>query len=218
MPSPHELLFGHKPQTTLPSSRNTLKSKHPNGDIHHDANQKHQEKQAVFYDRKAGSDKKALKNREPVFVWNTLNNTWQLGTVLNRPQPKGRPRTYTVDIQGKIYQRTREHLRPRSHSEISPSAGSNTPPISTVTPVDDSKDAHIPNDKATRPLLLSEASPQDSTPTPDLPLSLKLPCSERQINLEPAGVVVTSEGTRYQTKSQVTRTGHITQVPTKFKD
>jgi len=74
MPSPHELLFGRKPQTTLPSSRSPLKSKHPNDDHHQEANQKRQERQAVFYDRKAGSDKKTLKNREPVFVWNTLNN------------------------------------------------------------------------------------------------------------------------------------------------
>ena len=138
--------------------------------------------------------------------------------MLNRPQPMERPRIYTVDIQGKIYQRTREHLRQRSQSEIPPSAGSNTPPISTVTPVADFKDAHIPNDKATRPPPLSEASPQDSTPTPDQSLSSKLPCSERQVDLEPAGAVVTSGGTRYQPKSQVTRTGRITQVPTKFKD
>jgi len=85
------------------------------------------------------------------------------------------------------------HLRPRSQSEIPPSAGSNTPPIGTVTPVDDPKDAHILNDKATRPPPLSEASPQDSTPTPDQLLSLQLPCSKRQIDLKPAGAVVTSK-------------------------
>ena len=107
MPSPHELLFGRKPQTTLPSSRSALKSKHPDDDLHQEANQKRQERQAVFYVRKAGSDKKALNNREPVFVWNTLKNTWQPGTVLNRPQPMEHPRTYTVDIQGKVYQRTK---------------------------------------------------------------------------------------------------------------
>ena len=72
-PSPHELLFGRKPQTILPSSRSTLKSKHPDSDLHQEANQKRQEKQAVFYDRKAGSDKRPLNNREPVFVWNALN-------------------------------------------------------------------------------------------------------------------------------------------------
>ena len=40
MSSPHELLFGCKPQTTLPSSRSALKSKHPNDDLH----QKRQER------------------------------------------------------------------------------------------------------------------------------------------------------------------------------
>ena len=212
MPSPHELLFGRKPQTTLPSSRSALKSKHPDDDLHQEANQTRQERQAVFYDRKAGSDRKTLNNREPVFVWNTLKNTWQPGTVLNRPQPMERPRTYTVDIQGKIYQRTREHLRPRCQSEKKPSTGSNTPSTGTVTPVDNSKDAHVPNDKTTGPPQLP-----DSTPTADHSLCFKPPSNEKQLDLQPAGAVATS-GTHYQPKSQVTRTGRITQVPTRFKD
>ncbi|KAL9975407.1 hypothetical protein ACROYT_G012565 [Oculina patagonica] len=66
MPSPHELLFGRKPQTTLPRSRSALKSKHPDDDLHQEANQARQERQAVFYDRKAGTDQKALNTREPV--------------------------------------------------------------------------------------------------------------------------------------------------------
>ena len=33
MPSPHELLFGRKPQTALPDRRSTLKSKHPDNDL-----------------------------------------------------------------------------------------------------------------------------------------------------------------------------------------
>ena len=212
MPSPHELLFGRKPQTTLPSSRSALKSKHPVDDLHQEANQTRQERQAVFYDRKAGSDRKTLNNREPVFVWNTLKNTWQPGTVLNRPQPMERPRTYTVDIQGKIYQRTREHLRPRCQSEKNPSTGSNTPSTGAVTPIDNSKDAHVPNDKTTGPPQLP-----DSTPTADHSLCFKPPSNEKQLDLQPAGAVATS-GTHYQPKSQVTRTGRVTQVPTRFKD
>ena len=212
MPSPHELLFGRKPQTTLPSSRSALKSKHPDDDLHQEANQTRQERQAVFYNRKAGSDRKTLNNREPVFVWNTLKNTWQPGTVLNRPQLMERPRTYTVDIQGKIYQRTREHLRPRCQSEKNPSTGSNTPSTGTVTPIDNSKDAHVPNDKTTGPPQLP-----DSTPTADHSLCFKPPSNEKQLDLQPAGAVATS-GTHYQPKSQVTRTGRVTQVPTRFKD
>ena len=56
--------------------RSTLKSKHPDNDLHHEANHRRQERQAVFYDRKAGSDKRPLSNQEPVFVWNTLKNIW----------------------------------------------------------------------------------------------------------------------------------------------
>ena len=108
IPSPYELLFGRKPQTTLPSARSALKSKHPYDELHQEANQKRQEKQAEFYDRKAGNDKRILNNMEPVFVRNTLKSTWEPAIVLNRPKPIPNPRTYTVDIQGKVYQRTRE--------------------------------------------------------------------------------------------------------------
>ena len=97
-PSSRELLFGRKPQTTLPSSRSTLKSRHPDNDLHQEANQRQQEKQAVFYDRRAGSDKRPLNNQEPVFLWNALKRTWQPATGLKRPQPTECPRTYTVDI------------------------------------------------------------------------------------------------------------------------
>ena len=151
------------------------------------------------------------------FVWNTLKDIWQPATVLNRPQPMQRPLTYEVDIQGTIYQRTREYLRPRSQSEVhvTPSAGSNFPLV--VAPVHSSKDASIPNIRATRPPQLAEASPKGSTPTRDQLPHSKLPCREKQADLEPAGAVTTSERTG-QPKSQVTRAGHITRVLTKFTD
>ena len=202
MPSPQELLFGHKIQTTLPSSRSALKSKHPKDDLNHKANQRHQKRQAVIYDRKAGSDKSLPHNQEPVFFWNTLKNTWQSG------------QTYTVDIQGKIYQRTRKYLRPKSQNEIP----SPTQLISTVTPVDNSKETCNSSDRATRPPSLAEASPKDSTPTPDQSLSFTLRCSEKQVDLELAGAVITSERTCSQPKSHVKRIGGITRLPTKFID
>ena len=139
------------------------KSKHPDDDLHQEANQRQQEKQAVFYDRKACSDKRPLNNREPVFVWNALRRIWQPATVLNRPQPSECPRTYTVNIQGKIYQRTREHLRPRSQSEITPPANSTSPPVGAVASEHDPKDTHI----TTRLPPLAEDRPKDSTPTPE---------------------------------------------------
>ena len=128
------------------------------------------------------------------------------------------PRTYAVDIQGTIYQRTREHLTPRSQSKVhvTPLAGSTLP--LTVAPVHSSKDAHVPNIRTIRPPQLAEASPKGSTPTPDQVPHSKLPCKEKQADLEPAGAVATSERTGHQPKSQVTRAGRITRVPTKLKD
>ena len=67
IPSPHKLLFGRKPQT-LPSSRSTLKSEHPDNDLQQEVNQSRQEKRAVLYDRKACYVKRPLNNQEPVFV------------------------------------------------------------------------------------------------------------------------------------------------------
>jgi len=82
-PPPHELLFGRKPQRTLLSSESTLKSKYTDDDLHEEANQRRQEQQAVFYDKKIGIDKRRLKNREPVFVWSALKRAWQ-PTVVGR--------------------------------------------------------------------------------------------------------------------------------------
>ncbi|XP_022797150.1 uncharacterized protein LOC111335472 [Stylophora pistillata] len=150
-PSPYEYLFGRKPQTTLPDRRSALKSKHPNNELHREANQGRQEKQVIFYNRKAGSDKRPLTNRESLFVWNTFKNIWQPGTVLNRPKPTERPRTYAVDIQGTIYQRTREHLRPRNQSEthVTPPTGSNLP--LTVAPVHSPRDTRASNARTNSP-------------------------------------------------------------------
>ena len=40
--------------------------------------------------------------------------------VMKRPQPIREPRTYLVDIGGRIYQRTREHVQPRTEGVTNP--------------------------------------------------------------------------------------------------
>ena len=52
---------------------------------------------------------------EPVYVRNTIKKVWEPGVVLNRPNPVREPRTYTVNVNGKVYYHTREHLKPRSN-------------------------------------------------------------------------------------------------------
>ena len=138
--------------------------------------------------------------------------------MLNRPQPTERPRTYVVDIQGKIYQRTRKDLRPRRQDRTNPPANSTPPPASAVSSVHDPKDARIASDMAARPPPLADDIPIDSTPTPEQPPSSKLPCNERQIGPEPVSTFAVGERTCYQPRSQVTRTGRVTQVAAKFKD
>ena len=115
LPSPYELLFGCKPRTLLPNSKNALLSKHlADNDYHQEANQLRQRQQADHYKYKAGSDRRILQNMESVYVRNTIKDIWKPAVVLNRPNPLREPRTYLVDMRGTIYQRTREHLKPRS--------------------------------------------------------------------------------------------------------
>ena len=146
-----------------------------------------------------------------------MKNIWQPGTVLNRPQPMECPRTYAVDIQGTIYQTTREHLRPRKQSEthVTLPTGSNLP--LTVALVHSPRDTRASNARTTSPPQLAEASPESSPLTLNQPPHAKLPCSEKPADSEPAAVA-TSKRTGHQLRNQVIRAGRTTQVPTKFKD
>ena len=144
-----------------------------------------------------------------MFLWNALKRTWQPATLLKRPHPTDRPRTYTVNIKGKIYQRTRDHLRPRSQSEITPSAGNTFPPVGPVASVHDPENTHSQQQNRTTRL--------DSTPPPEQSTS-KLPCSERQVGLQPTSTFTAGKRTYFQPKSQVTRTGHVIGISARFKD
>ena len=72
LPWPYELLFGCKPRTLLPSTKKTLQSNHPENDKHQERNYERQEKQARYYDQKAGLDRRIINNMEPVYVRNTI--------------------------------------------------------------------------------------------------------------------------------------------------
>jgi hypothetical protein len=109
-------LYGRKPRSFLPVSKPALKSQHPEDDKHQQENQNKQAKQAETYNKKAGYDKTPLSHKEAVYVYNTKTCTWEPGTIFSRPNPVREPRTYMVDIKGTLYQRTRQHLRPRSNN------------------------------------------------------------------------------------------------------
>ena len=89
--------------------------------------------------------------------------------------------------------------------------------MGAVASVLDPEDTHVTNDTATRLPSSTEGRPDDSTPTPEQSTS-KLPRSENQIDLQPASTFAASERICFQPKSQVTRTGRVTQVPAWFKD
>ena len=117
LPSPYELLFGRKPRSPLPSSNLALQSRHPANDAHQEANLQKQTKHAEFYNKRASRDKRVLNSSESVYVWNSRKHIWEQGRIFNRHNPDREPRTYIVEMNGKLYQRTREHIRPKSTSE-----------------------------------------------------------------------------------------------------
>ena len=203
MPLPFELLFGRKPKTLMPTSKKTLQSQHKDSIVHQEENHLKQQRQAEVYDKKAGTDKRILNNMEPVYIRNTPKKIWEPGVVLNRPNSVREPRTYTVDIKGKVYYRTREHLKPRSDNVSVPKTvdeplGEPIPefipvPTTTVVPSVSEPKPSIPSDKYATPV----KSPAVKVKSPDKATYVK------QI-LEP--------------RSMTTRSGRTTKVPAKFKD
>lgn len=117
LPSPYELLYRWKPISSQPSSNLALQSRHPANDAHQEANLQKQTKQAEFYIKRASCNKHVLNNSEPVYVWNSRKHIWEQGRIFNRQNPDREPRTYFVEMNGKLYQRTREHLQPKGTSK-----------------------------------------------------------------------------------------------------
>ena len=70
-----------------------------------------------------------------MFVRNTINKRWEPGVILNRPNPIRETRTYIVDINGKLYNITREHLKPRSNNMPGEVLSTFELPIQPLTPV-----------------------------------------------------------------------------------
>ena len=72
MPATYKLLFGYKPQMSLPSIKSVLEYKHVEDSFHQEAKKYHQTKSAEFYDYKSGNDIQILNNMESSVFWNTL--------------------------------------------------------------------------------------------------------------------------------------------------
>ena len=212
-PSPYELLFGRKPRTMIPSTKSNMKSKHPENDSHLENNQHRQHKQAEFYNVKASNDREELENMQPVYVRNTLKGIWEPATVLSRPNPIQNPRTYLIEMQGKVYQRTREHLRPRqetcfSHKEDVSYRDSCIVPNCKL-PTNASHQMSSLSPRKVRNVSVPVSSGSISVPVP----SVDVPVKESNVT-KTVGPPVT--GNVYSPKSQTTRVGRITKVPDRY--
>ena len=139
---------------------------------------------------------------EPVFARNTIKKIWKPGVIINRPNPIREPITYIVDINGKVYYRTREHLKPRSNNMPGEGTEHFELPIQPLTPVASSSTDIPPVSTPAK-----DETPK-SPPKPPTPVKLQ----------SPVKLSARKETTSYQPKSVTTRSGRTTQVPPKFKE
>ena len=109
IPPLYDLMYGRKPRILIPSSNHALQSTHVDNYHHKDMNQLSQDKQAEYYNKKASRPTDDLCVGEPVYIYSTLTKTWEKGKTTMIPNPSSEPRTYIVEKDGKLYQRTREH-------------------------------------------------------------------------------------------------------------
>lgn len=200
-PSPYELLFGRKPRTLIPSTKSNMKSKHPENDSHLEANNQRQSKQATFYNIKAGNDKDELKNMQPVYVRNTLKEIWEPATVLNRPNPAQNPRTYLIEMEGKVYRRTREHLKPRLETSITHKEDANNNSDSCLVPI-----SQVPINANQQSSLPPKNVVKMSIPVPTVDMSVKANTVTKTVPVKNV----------YNPKSQTTRVGRVTKVPDRY--
>ena len=141
---------------------------------------------------------------------------------MSRPQPTQRPRTYLVDIGGKVYQRTREHLKPRTENAPIPTqVGSyilpNKPNITSDSIPSTGSMQHL------LPAAMLSADDNVNEPAPSLPELENHPRlppkSSPHKNLRsPVIAVKEKKLPGYQPKVQTTRAGRVTKLPDKFRD
>ena len=96
---------------------------------HLQKNEQNQAKQKQNYDRHSSQGKEILDIMKPIYARNALSNIWITSTVFDRPQSIRKLKTYLINVRGKVYKRTREHLKPRPTTNIT-----NIPKQETLSP------------------------------------------------------------------------------------
>ena len=196
-----------------------MKCKHPPNEIHQEVNQHRQMRQAAFYNGKTEKDQRTLKNKESVYVRDSLTRTWKPAIVLNWPQPMQRPRTYLVDIDGKVYRRAREHLKPRGEKVSVPQqVESYLVPKSGIA--SDSTPSPVGMQHLLPTILSTHNVVTDATrSTSDLEDHSRLPSSSSPPHNPESHIILKEKKlSTYQPKVQITRAGGVTKIPDKFRD
>ena len=144
---------------------------------------------------------------ELVYVRNTIKKVWEQGVILNRPNPIREPRIYIIDINGKVYYRTREYLKPRSNNIPREVNEHFEPAIQPFTPLP-STPTDIPSVSLTKPSTPVRAETSVIQPKAATPVKA----------VSPVKPSVAKQTDSYQPRSFTTKSGRTTKVPAKFKD
>ena len=151
-----------------------------------------------------------------MYVWKSRKHVWEHGKIFNRQDPDREPRTYVVEMNGKLYQRTMEHLCPRSTDKKPPTLAQFTSKAASGEQLPTKQLASAPtelDDNALAPMI-PNGDPGPATPT----LVEKTQESPAKLSPEDENIVVRGGNILFQLRSQVTRSGRQTRVPAKFKD
>jgi len=134
--------------------------------------------------------------------------------IFNQLNPEREPRTYVIEMNGKLYQGTREHLCPRGTNKEPPTL----PQVTSEAAPDQKSPTKQPaptptevNDNPVAPINPNEGS-SPATPT----ISEK--ASPAKLRPEDEIIIVQGGSVSFQPRSQVARSGCQTRVPAKFKD
>ena len=134
---------------------------------------------------------------KPIYAWDTIRNIWITGTVLNRPQSFWEPKTYLINVRGKVYKRTREHLKPRPTSNIT------NIPIQEILSQHPTQTLH----KKRKAIMMVTANKESNTKK-----FYRIPTTPRE--RPPTSTVQKT----YQLQSCTMRLERVTKITKKFKD
>lgn len=141
---------------------------------------------------------------------------WDQSQIFSCKNPDREPITYIVEMNGKVYQRTREHLQHRSTDKKLPTLSQVTSEAASGKELPTKQLATAPTEVDGNPVapIIPNEDPGPATPTS------AEKTQESPAKLRPADEIIVVRGGNisFEPRSQVTRSWQQTRVPAEFKD